>query len=1024
MIAVSSAIAQTRTIKGRVIADADAEPLVGAAVFEKGSKSNGVSTDINGYFTITVPEDATLVVSYIGFTTEQVKAKGNNLLVKLSEDSELLRDVVVVGYGVQKKSDVTGAIASVKADDIKNLSTTDAAAALQGKVSGVQIINTGAPGEGADIRVRGYSTNGEKMSPLYIVDGLKVDNIQYLDPSMIESVEVLKDGASAAIYGVEAGNGVVLVTTKKGTTGSAQLSYSFKGAYQTLGKKAEVFDAPEYIEYQKYLGNLKDESLKANGWDGVGTDWYDEVFEGSWQMVHSLTAQAGNSKGHFFTSLNIVDNNGIVIGNKDVYKRFSGQINADYKLSNWLKVSTNNSIEKWSTKGVTKGYGSVLNSVVSIDPLTPAYYDEISSCHPNMLAQYNDYKAWVASGYQGTAVAPVLVAPNGKYYGTSRYIEEATGNPIAQINRLNRERGGLNVRGNVSADITPITELTITSRLGYRISYNTYHNEDAPYYLSNMAKNNKYTNNAESNNMFFYSWENFANFNKTFGKHSIGAMVGMAFEKTHRDDLAADATGELLYKDQAPNYHYMSWLDEGVTTKTIRNAPDDRTKLSYFGRLTYAFDSRYFLQLVMRRDACDATKLSTDARWGTFPSVSAGWTISNEKFMKDLVSEDILSFLKIRTSWGRNGTVANLEDFQYSAVVTKRGSFYQLADGSLWSSTKPDKLPNPSLHWETHEQFDLGLDARFFNNRLTFGFDYFNKHTNDLILAVPRIAETGYPSSWGNAGDVLNRGLEFEIGWRDRIGDIKYGVTTNFSTLKNEVLELASANDHIERTGIDGFNTQIKSYFEAGHPVWYFFGYKYAGVNDEGKPLYYTKDGQITNAPKEEDRQDIGCGLPTFTYGITINLEWKGFDFTLFGTGAAGNKIYNLMVSADRNKINGIDTYWKDSWKQPGDNAKYPDMKAVSTSWTFFSSSAAVFNGSYFKFKQIQLGYTFPVQLTKKAFVNNLRVYASLDDYFTITSYPGADPETASMNGTFARGWDNGTYPTSKKVVFGASLTF
>lgn len=1031
MMVVSAAIAQTRTIKGRVIGDSDGEPLVGASVVEKGSNSNGVVADLDGNFTITIPNNATLVVSYIGFTTQQVKPSANNIVVKLREDAAVLSDIVVVGYGVQKKSDVTGAIASVKGEELKNLSTTDAAAALQGKMSGVQVINTGAPGEGAEIRVRGYSSNGDNLSPLYIVDGLRVDNIQYLDPSMIESVEVLKDGASAAIYGVDAGNGVVLVTTKTGASngGSAQITYSFRAAYQTLGKRAELFDAPEYIEYQKYLGNITDEQVKNNGYTGgKGTDWYDEVFEGSWQRQHILTVQAGNQKGHFFSSLNIVDNNGIVKGNKDSYKRFSGQINADYKIKDWFKISTNNSIEKWSTRGVTKGYGSLLNSVVSIDPLTPVYYDDITQCAPGMIEANNKYNAWVAKGYVGTPEAPVIVAPNGKYYGTSKYVEDATGNPLAQLDRRDPRRDGFNLRGNVAADITPIKELTFTSRLGYRLAQSNYHNYEVPYYLSSMSKNTNYTIASESHNSYFYSWENFVNFAKTFGKHTVGAMAGTSFEKAHFEYLDNSSEGADILNDYAPNYQFMTYL-RGDATKKITNTPYDELKLSYFGRLSYSFDSKYYFQAIFRKDGCDMSKLSKTARWGNFPSFSAGWTLSNEDFIKENISDDILSFLKVRASWGRNGNVKNLKKWQWTSVASRNAGFYQnnpnVADGSVWSSTKPNQLANPNLQWETLEQTDLGLDARFFNNRLSFTFDYFKKTTRDLILDVQRLAETGFWSGWGNAGKIVNSGLEFEIRWRDRIGDLKYDINTNFSTLHNEVQEVASAGERTTKTGIDGFNSKLQSAFEAGHKLWYFYGYKYAGVEKEtGKALYYDKAGNITSAPGDDDRQDIGCSLPTFTYGITINLEWKGFDFTVFGTGAAGNKIYNLMVSADRNKINGIDTYWKDSWRQPGDDSKYPDMKKVSTDWIFFSSDAAVFNGSFFKFKQIQLGYTFPVQLTSKSYVNNLRVFASLDDFFTITSYPGADPETASMNATFARGFDNGTYPTSKKVVFGASITF
>jgi hypothetical protein len=334
-------------------------------------------------------------------------------------------------------------------------------------------------------------------------------------------------------------------------------------------------------------------------------------------------------------------------------------------------------------------------------------------------------------------------------------------------------------------------------------------------------------------------------------------------------------------------------------------------------------------------------------------------------------------------------------------------------------------LANPNLKWETSEQLDFGLDARFLKNRLSLGIDWYRKTTRDLLVDITPLPELGFTSGRVNSGEVVNSGIELELGWRDRIGDLKYSVNANFSTVKNEVKKLNAALPRYEVEGISGFNTTLKACFEPGHNVWYFRGYKYAGVDTEtGKPLYYDKNGAITGAPSEDDRQDIGSAIPDFTYGITLNLEYKGFDFTLFGTGASGNKIYNLMVSADRSQINGISTYWHDSWKQPGDNATYPDMSKVATDWTFFSSSAAIFNGSYFKFKQIQLGYTIPAKFTKKALINNLRVSVSLDDFFTITSYPGADPETSSYNSGSSRGFDNGNYPTSKKVVFGLNVTF
>ena len=365
-----------------------------------------------------------------------------------------------------------------------------------------------------------------------------------------------------------------------------------------------------------------------------------------------------------------------------------------------------------------------------------------------------------------------------------------------------------------------------------------------------------------------------------------------------------------------------------------------------------------------------------------------------------------------------------------SRVLGSNANFYQYnpssGDGKLSYGSKPTGLANPDLTWETSEQVDLGLDARFLNDRLTLGLDWYRKTTKDLLLEVSPLPEIGVSKTFINTGKVLNTGLDFEIGWKDHIRDFKYSVSVNGSTLKNEVQDMSNLVSRINDIGIDGFNNELKPTFEKGHSVWYFRGYKYAGVDENGDAQFYTKDGGLTKSPSDEDKMDLGAGIPKFTYGITINAEYKGFDLTIFGTGSAGNKIYNLMVSADRPKINGIDTYWKDSWREGADNsgAKYPNMKTWANSWKFFSSSAAVFSGAYFKFKQIQLGYTLPKAISSVAGISNLRVFCSLDDFFTITKYPGADPETASMNSGASRGFDNGTYPTSKKLVFGVNVTF
>lgn len=1012
--------AQNRAISGTV-RDAEGQPVIGAAVVVAGQQSLGVMTDTDGKYAFSIPAGATIEVSCIGYVSQTAKVGSKSTYdFILAEDSQLLEETVVIGYGVQKKSDLTGSVASVKSTDLMNRSTTDAAAALQGKAAGVQILNnSGAPGSGAQIRVRGYSSNSGSIGPLLIVDGLKVDNIQYLDPSMIANMEILKDAASAAIYGAEAGNGVVLITTKSGAAqnGTANISYSASFTNQRLGKKAELFDAFEYIDYQKAIGNVTDELLVANKWDGQNHDWFDAVFAPSWAQQHAVTFSGGNNKGHFFSSLNYVKNDGIVKGDKDVYKRLSAQINADYSLFKWFTVGTNTSIEKWETKSVSgSSYGSMLNSVMSLDPLTPAYYSRIEDCTPGMQQHYADGDI-------------ILRDPNhnNDFYATSRWLDEATGNPLLQRDRTDSYGGGLNVRGSLFANVTPLKGLVYTSRFGYRIAQSSSHSYSTPYWATPMANAVEYNISANVNTSYYYQWENFVNYNQTFGKHSIGAMAGMSYIENNYDNASMSSSGKDILQYYLPQYQYISYLKKDAV-KNMSNAPGRSASIAYFGRLSYSYADRYSLQANFRADAFDSSKLSKQNRWGYFPSVSAGWTISNESFVKDNVDRSILSFLKIRGSWGINGNISVLNGYPYTATISVNGQWYQYnpstGTGGLTYGSGPTELANPDLKWETSEQIDLGLDARMFNSRLTLGFDWYRKMTRDLLISIAPVPEIGVKSTYVNAGNVLNTGVELELGWKDSIGDFTYSVNANMATLHNEVLSLHKAVPRIENM-VSGLNNQVRSAFEAGYPIWYFRGYKYAGVDSEtGAPLYYNADGKVVDSVNDNDRQFIGKAIPDATYGITINLGYKGFDFSIFGTGTIGNDIFSMLYSADRPKTNSLTHFWRNSWKAPGGDAKYPESGKVANDWIFWSSSASVFNGSYFKFKQIQLGYTLPRNLTRKVMINDLRLYVSLDDFFTISSYPGCDPETATTGNSGTMGYDLGTYPTMKKVIMGVNLTF
>lgn len=1026
-----SAYAQFQ-VKGSVVSAKDSEPMIGVAVLEEGT-SNGTITDFDGIFSLQVQsENSTLVVSFVGYKTQTIKLNGRNSLdIRLEEDSKLLDEVVVVGYGVQKKSDLTGSIASVNGDDIQNLATVDAAAALQGKASGVQILNTsGAPGAGASIRIRGYSSNSDQLGPLLIVDGLKVDNIQYLDPSMIESIEVLKDAASAAIYGAQAGNGVVLITTKTGNgeNGRPKITYSFKAINQSLGKTPEIFGAKDWIKYKELSGYDMKTLCATNGVDYDNpqeTNWVKEVFGNSWATQHSLTFQDGNDKGHFFTSVNYVNNDGIVRGKKDTYTRLTGQLNADYQLYKWIKVGTNTSIEKWETRNIShqSAYGSMLAPALLLDPLTPVYWDSVDDFTTDMKEQY--------------AIAPetILIAPNGKYYATSKFQMDDNGNPLLQRDRRNAKSSGFTVRGTAFMDLTPFDGFVFTSRFSYRIAQTNNHDYSEPYYMNGQAKATDYSISASAYNNHYYQWENFANYNKTFlEKHNVGAMIGMSYTEYRTDDVSGSATGtggNKILTGDTPNFQYLNFVNSAeTTTKSIGNLPGLSTSLSYFGRFLYTYDNRYSVQFNYRADAFDTSKLPADKRWGKFPSVAVGWNISNEKFISENISSSVMSFLKFRASWGRNGNVNVLKNYPYISPISYNAAWYQYGDDpALHYGSYPSGLANPNLKWETSEQLDLGLDMRFLNDRLTFSLDYYNKNTKDLLISINPVPEVYVNSTTVNAGKINNKGFEFEGSWRDHIGDLEYGINANFSTLKNEVTYLYDDITRIisNQGGVDGTNNMVCTAFEEGHSIWYFRAYDYAGVNREtGEPQFRNHNGDIVSSSEltDGDMTDIGSAIPKFTYGVTLNLAYKGFDFTVFGTGVAGNKIFNLLYRADTPMRNSLKYYMDNAWSENNRDASMPSVASVAHDRYFWSSSASMFNGSYFKIKQMQLGYTLPKKLTQKIAIKDVRFFVSLDDFFTFSKYPGMDPETATTSNNGGAGFDIGTYPTMKKCTFGASISF
>jgi TonB-linked SusC/RagA family outer membrane protein len=1013
--------AQNLNISGTVL-NSKSEPVVGASVVVKGT-TVGTVTSADGRYDVSAPANATLVFSLLGMTTREEEVAGRGRIdVALSESDQAIDEVVVVGYGVQKKSSVTGAISQVKAEDMVNRTITRPEQALQGKTAGVQIVQgSAAPGSSPNVRIRGISSNGSN-EPLYVVDGRITSDIGGIDPNDIESMEVLKDAASAAIYGIAAGNGVVLITTKRGMAGKTSISYDFQTSVQSISRIPQVLNAEQYIDYTTEAKYLSMDKIMQN-WDfKTNTDWSKVAFENSMMTRHNLAFQGGNSAGAYYFSLSYLNNNGFVVGDGDTYKRYTATINGSYNIKPWLEAGTNNQIEYFTRRSVAEGseYGSMLMSVLQLDPLTPVTYA------PNQLPTFmNDL---LQQGRQ------LLKNEDGDYYALSTFQESDQVNPYIMRDRGFTDTKGFNINGVAFLNFKPIKELTVTSRFAYRLSGVSVYSYDQPYYANATVARNYMSVNASASTPVYYQWENFANFTKGFGKHNVNAMLGTSVRQNVNFSVGGSIYGgdtELGYVKQDPRYAYFAY----ATPTATRNLSDGEETLgamySLFGRLSYGYDNKYFFQASLRNDAADLSQLPPDNRHGYFPAVSAGWTLSNEPFMESL--RNTLSFLKLRASWGQNGSLGSATGYLWRANIgsmrddmgrVRYYSYYNPdpATGAFIynSGAAPTTLGNTELGWEKAEQLDFGFDARFFHDRLSLTVDYFDKTTKDLIVSGVTVSTlAGNTASPLNAGSISNKGVEIELGWRDQIGDFSYNIRGNFASLTNEVTYIHESLDRIN--GAAFHTNQGITVFEKGYPAWYFRGLKFTGVDPaNGNPLF--EDIKPDGVINDDDRTMIGNAIPDFTYGLTLTAAYKGFDLTIFGTGSQGADIFMCLTRGDRLQANILREFYDDRWTPANTNASRPRPGTVDFTDKYLLSSAVIYDGSFFKIKQMQLGYTLPASVLEKVRLTNVRAYVSLDDFFTFTSYPGFDPETVGVGA--GMGVDKGYYPASKKVVFGINITF
>lgn len=996
---------QQNTVTGKVIDDTG-ESLPGVNVTVKGT-TIGVMTDFDGNYSINVPNNnSILVYSFIGYNPQEVTVGGQRVInITLGEDVQVLEEVVVVGYGIQRKSDVTGAIASVKTEDMQNRTVTSVAQSMQGKVSGVHIqVGSGLTGSSSVIKIRGNSSN-QASSPLYVVDGQRVSDINYLDHNTIESMEILKDAASAAIYGAQAGNGVILITTKTGQRGKSTISYDLLYTSQSLANTPRVLNAADYITYYTEMYGSSFTDMLDTYYDGsTDTDWVGAMFTNSVMQRHTLQMQGGNEKGSYMFSGSYLTDNGILVGDKDVSDRYSLQLNSSYKLTDWLNIDNranftyNKSINSVSESSIR---GGSISACLMLDPLTPIYM-------PDSQAQdlLNEGRT--------------LMGDENGYYSISPYFLSAQINPLIRRDMQDRLSKSYMLRNNLDLMVTPFSNFTFTSRFGINLSSNYNNNYGYIYYANSQAYRAKESMSMSMGNNFKYQWENFANYNFKINDNSFTLMAGMSFENTVFQNVSGTAD-ELL--SDAPNFHY---LDYAASSAVLGTGGEERSQslLGYFGRLNYDYKGKYQAQVSFRADAADKYYVSEQGRWGYFPSASVGYIVSREEFAQGLFSNKVLSYMKIRGSWGQNGSIAGLGNYSWNSVIGTSGyyNFDNQGTGGTIAGTKPTYLGNNSLTWETSQQLNIGVDTRFFKDRLTFSVDWYDKTTKDLIVTGANLSySAGNSASPLNGGEIKNTGFEFDLGFRDKIGDFNYGVSANLSSVNNEVTYVSEAVSG-RILGVGQNNLTGLTAFQTGYPSWYYRGWKTEGVNpDNGYPILVdiNNDGMINT----NDQTYIGDSFADFTYGVTVEADYKNFDLKVFGSGSYGNDIWMWLYLQDNKYANVLQEIFDGRWTTTGQASKYPGAITGTELTYFYYSNAMVRDGSYLKIKQIQLGYSLPQSIVSKINISRLRAYISFDDWFTFTKYDGFDPETIS-NGNTNAGIDQGNFPMSKKFTFGLNVTF
>jgi len=1019
------ASAQNLAVKGKIL-DADtSDPLIGATIMVKGT-ATGTVTDFDGTFTIDgLNVNDVLAISYTGYSGQEViVVDESEIEVRLKLDAHVLEDIVVIGYGIQKKKVATGSIAKLTNENIEGIVTSDVQSTLEGQVTGLMVNeSSGMPGASKSILIRGVSTNGDN-SPLYIVDGVQVGGIGNISPGDIESIDVLKDAASSAIYGARAANGVVIITTKKGgKDGKGEISY--EGSYSSTQpwRLPSMLNSDQYVMLtrEKFANSNQTDALNALGFpetaNGINTNWMDVIFEAAPIVNHRLSATIKNA----FMSVEYFDQKGVIGSDKSGYKRYALRFNSKKEINDYVTIGENVYVSRNENRSIgdNNAFGTVLIDAFAYDPLTAVYKDEQVGVDLRDAGQY---------GFQ-----------------QSKWVQKEYVNPLSRLFRSNSTGIGDQVLGNIYLEIRPIKGLTLKSDAGIDMGWYNWRSFTPDYNFHSSAVN--LTNDVSQGygNNQAWQWENYANYKLTLGgRHNLDFVAGTSY-KTYVFETAGGSSSNI--PDAVKFNSNWQWIDAGQDSLDLtfgsRSVPYHI--ISYFGRTQYNLDDKYLFTATLRRDG--SSNFGAENRWGLFPSLSAGWVASEEPFF----NVGAISFLKLKASWGRNGS-DRIGALKYAATIENVFTYAFGQNQSLNTGSALATPPNDNVKWEESEQYDIGIELELLDGMFNIEADVYQKTTKDLLMdeVIPGyMGATNNPTS--NLGEIRNRGLEISIGNRTKVGDLNINTRLTYTHFTNEVIDVAGESGYIPGWGWPVRNTPITRMTE-GYAVGHFVGYMADGIfqsqdeifqhiNSEGNLLQpKAKPGDIrfldiaggldeagNDIPdgiiNSDDITDIGSPWPDHILGLSISMDYKGIDLSAVFGSQIGHKIFRTYERSDITYTN-YQSFWLDRWTPDNPSETMPRLASIDVNGNQRPSSFYVEDGTFLRLKNFQVGYTIPTSLLKKITAKGMRVYFSANNLLTFTEYQGFDPEIGTSGWILDTGIDKGFYPSNKSIGGGLKITF